>query len=584
MKKLDVVRDNMSGLGLDAYIVPSEDPHLSEYPPEEWNLRKHISGFTGSAGTLVVLAEEAGLWTDSRYFLQAPDQLAGSGIELFKDGLPSTPSYARWIVSKLGENSVVGIDGSCFSVRSVENLRETFSENGIRLVTDVRPLWNEGILPHRTPLYLLPVDITGLSHETKRLSIFEHTDADGLLLSALDEVAWSLNVRASDTPYNPVVVAYALLKRDGAVLFASPSSLSREMTDELNKQGVEVMPYESVFDYLHRLPASFRLSIDPEKTNYALYEAVSCEKLVEASPVAMLKACKNATELSGFRLAMRKDGVALTEAFSEIYETVEQGGSLSELNVADILLKHRNEQADFVCESFSTIAGYGAHGAIVHYSATESSNIPIGCDSLLLVDSGGNYRHGTTDITRTFCLGTPTDEQRIDYTSVLKGHIAVATAVFPEGTQGSQLDVLAKSALWRIGADYGHGTGHGVGHFLCVHEGPQNIRRVGNGVALRSGMVLSDEPGLYREGRHGIRIENLVAVEEASRSEYGAFFRFETLTLFPYDSSLIKKEMLTDGELAWLNAYHERVRRELTPLIRSEKSLKWLLKMTATIV
>lgn len=573
----------MVELGVDAYIVPSEDPHLSEYPPEEWKLRQYISGFTGSAGTLVVLSDEAGLWTDSRYYLQAAAQLSGSGITLFKDGLPDTPSFLNWIAGRLSKGNVVGFDGSCFSAKSVESYRTFFEDYGILVVSDLSPLWDEGVPRNRTSLYGLPVEITGLSHREKRELVFSKTDADALLLCALDEVAWTLNVRAADTPYNPVAVAYAVVGREGSVLFAEEQCVSASLRDSLAEQGIELKPYDSVFSYVASLPKDFKLSVDPTKTNSALAERIGCRRVVETSPVALLKACKNGTELSGFRLAMRKDGVALSNAFSELYERVGKGERLTELDVAEVLLRHRRGQQDFVCESFSTIAGYAAHGAVVHYCATEESNAVIGKDSLLLVDSGGNYLHGTTDITRTVCFGKPTAEQRRDYTLVLKGHIAVAMAHFPEGTQGAQLDVLAKMPLWRAGADYGHGTGHGVGHFLCVHEGPQSIRKVQNGVSLLPGMVLSDEPGVYREGKHGIRIENLVAVAEGEQSEFGRFLRFETLTLFPYDTNLIDIELLTDEELDWVNDYHKRVWEELSPSISDKKTLKWLGKMTSAI-
>lgn len=583
MNRLGAVRAEMVRLALDAYIVPSEDPHLSEYPPEEYKLRKHISGFTGSAGTLVVLADQAGLWTDSRYFLQAADELKGSGIELFKDGLPETPSYIDWILSILSANQTVGIDGSCFSLSAVENLASLLSAKNIQLKTNLKPLWEEGIVPVRTLLYRLPQSITGISHARKRELIFQNTQADYLLLSALDEVAWTLNLRASDTPYNPVFVAYALIGKDVTSLFVDEKAVTPALRKELLAEKVELHPYEAIADYLRRLPKDSLLSVDPHKTNERIFHAIASQTLRENSPVTLLKACKNETELDGFRRAMAKDGVALAHAFSEIYERVEAGDEVTELAVAGILLRCRSQQLDFKCESFATIAGYGDHGAVVHYSATEASNRSIGKDSLLLVDSGGNYLHGTTDITRTFCFGDPTNAQRMDYTAVLKGHIAIAMAQFPNGTQGSQLDALAKQFLWRIGADFGHGTGHGVGHFLCVHEGPQNIRKVANGVSLQSGMVLSDEPGVYREGRYGIRIENMVAVERRMTSEYGEFYGFETLTLFPYDRKLIDVEMLSDEELNWLNTYHARVERALSPLIRSEKTLKWLSKMCASI-
>lgn len=583
MSKLDVVRRRMAEQEIDGYIVPSEDPHLSEYPPEEYKLRKHISGFTGSAGVLVVLAQESGLWTDSRYYLQAASELEGSGITLFKDGLEETPSYAKWICSKLTKGNRVAIDGSCFSVTAAEKLADAFASHGLILTTDVEPLWNEGVVPVRREVYALPAYVAGLSHREKREKIFATTHADALLLSGLDEVAWTVNLRGSDTPYNPVFVAYALVKREQTILFADEAAFSGSVKGYLEEETIKVLPYDSIHDYLRQLPKRITLSLDPNKTNERIFRSVGCKVVREDSPVSLLKACKNEVELDGFRRAMVKDGVALANAFSEIYERVEADDTVTELAVAGILLRCRSQQDDFKCESFSTIAGYGNHGAVVHYGATEATKRNIGKDSLLLVDSGGNYLHGTTDITRTFCFGTPTEAQRVDYTAVLKGHIAIARAIFPAGTQGSQLDALAKQFLWRMGADYGHGTGHGVGHFLCVHEGPQNIRKVGNGVALRPGMVLSDEPGLYREGKHGIRIENMVAVVPKMESEYGPFYGFETLTLFPYDRSLIAVDLLSDEELEWVNAYHERVRKALSPVVRSEKTLNWLSKMTSVM-
>lgn len=576
--RLKNFRKAMQECGIDAMIVPTADPHLSEYVADHWKYREWLSGFTGSAGTLVITQNEARLWTDSRYYIQAEEQLKGSEIILFKESEAQTPSMTDWISSKLSNRQILGLDGQFFPVSKVIELENKLYESGIFIKENIKikDLCGDTMppLPH-SPIFKLETKFAGEESKDKLTRIREvmkKNDAKILLLSALDEIAWTLNIRASDVEHTPVAICFALIYMDKVCLFTNSTMESKE-------REFDVLPYDYIYKVLETLPYGTIVMIDESKTNFSLYETIRKNAIVfdMPSPVAKMKAIKNKTELDGIRKAMVKDGVALCRSFFRIEEKVLSGDEITEIDVSNILLEERQKEENFFRESFSTIAGYAEHGAIVHYNATQESNVKIGTDNLLLVDSGANYFDGTTDITRTFCFGTPTEEQRCDYTDVLKGHIAIATAKFPLGTCGYQLDAIAKQFLWQRGLTYGHGTGHGIGHFLCVHEGPQNISPRINETSLKPGMILSDEPGIYKKGKHGIRIENVVCVNECNSlsSEMGDFLQFETMTLFPYDLKLVKKEKLTSEETKWINNYHRNVYAQLSPYL-DEKTKEWL--------
>lgn len=587
--RLAALRQKMATRGVAATIIPSTDPHASEYVADYWKERQWISGFTGSAGTVVVTEKEAGLWTDSRYFLQADLQLQGTGIDLFKDGLPETPSITSWLGSVLPAGSKVGINPLLFSVSAVENLQSELTAVGLMLVTDVdflKSLWKDRPALPETPVVVYPVEYSGKSAKDKITGIREimtKKGADAYLFTALDEIAWIFNIRCSDVDYNPVAIAFGAIDKQKATLFVNPQKISHNVAALLADEGIEIAPYNAVFEYVATLHVHSKVMIDKSKTNFALYQDIPSHSAVISvpSPIFYAKAIKNSVELAGTRNAMMKDGAALTRFFMWLEANV-ASGTLTELSIAEQLCKFRAEQPLFKGESFGTIAGYKDHGAIVHYSATEESSATLHPEGFLLLDSGGQYLDGTTDITRTVSLGALTEEEKLDFTLVLKGHIALGMAKFPQGTRGSQLDILARKALWDRGWNYGHGTGHGVGHFLCVHEGPQSIRMDENATQLVPGMVISNEPGLYRSGKHGIRSENLVTVVEGEKNEFGQFYQFETLTLFPFDTKALDVSLLSEEETTWLNNYHQTVYERVSPLLAEDEKV-WLKQRCAAI-
>jgi len=587
--RIDVLRQKMDAKGIMATIIPSTDPHASEYVADYWKERQWISGFTGSAGTVVVTNNKAGLWTDSRYFLQAGLQLEGSGIDLFKDGLPDTPSITAWLGEVLPAGSRVGINPLVFSVSAVENLQSELSETGLVLSTDVdfiKTMWADRPALPDAPVDIYPLEYAGKSAKDKIAdirTILEKKGADSYLFTGLDEIAWIFNIRCSDVEYNPVVIAFGAIDKQKATLFVSPQKISHNVAALLADEGIEVAPYNAVFDYIATLHVHSKVLLDKGKTNFALYQDIPshCTVVGIQSPIFYAKSIKNAVELAGTRNAMVRDGVALTRFFMWLEANV-PSGTLTELSIGEQLCKFRAEQALFKGESFGTIAGYKDHGAIVHYSATAESNATLQPEGLLLLDSGGQYLDGTTDITRTVALGPVTTEEKTDFTLVLKGHIALGKAKFPQGTRGSQLDILARNSLWQRGWNYGHGTGHGVGHFLCVHEGPQSIRMDENPTQLVPGMIISNEPGMYRAGKHGIRSENLVTVVEAEKTEFGQFYAFETLTLCPFDTTVLDLSLLTAEEKTWINQYHQTVYERISPLLNDEEKT-WLKKKCAAI-
>ena len=590
-KRMEALRLQMKEHQLSAFIIPSTDPHSGEYVPEHWETRKWISGFTGSAGTAVITLDDAGLWTDSRYFIQAEEQLEGTGIRLFKDRLPETSSIDEWLGSILKKGDKVGIDGWVNSHQEAHALRNALAENGIELVTMTEDifdtLWEDRPSLPKTPVFILDETRTGASCTEKIYRIQEaiaKNGASAIILSALDEISWTLNLRGSDVHCNPVFISYLLLSKEGYTLYILEDKITDEVRAYLKVHQVAIKTYSQLAEDLFAFREKHEgvLQISP-LANEALYElsAKHADTIIAPSPVALMKAVKNETEQAGFRKAMERDGVALVKFLRWLEEAVPAGNE-SEVSIDQKLYEFRAGQADFRGISFDTIAGYKEHAAIVHYEATPETDIPLKPEGLLLLDSGAQYLDGTTDITRTIALGPLTDEEKTDYTLVLKGHLQLQNAHFPAGTCGTQLDVLARSAMWKCGINYMHGTGHGIGHFLCVHEGPHQVRMNHVPTLLEPGMILTDEPGIYKAGRHGIRIENTLLIVPAQETEFGKFYRFEPLTLCPIDKKAIAIEILTDEELAWFNEYHQMVYNRLGPFL-SEEENAWLKEATSPL-
>lgn len=587
-ERIRALRAWMKQAGVEAFVIPSTDPHLSEYVAPHWQSREWISGFTGSAGTVVVTREKAGLWTDSRYFLQAASQLEGTGIDLYKEMLPETPSIPAFLCAELQEGQTVGIDGTVFSTEAARSLKEELAAARIAVKSLPDPM--DDIWTDRPPLPQAPAFIHELKYagrtcaqklEAVRAEM-RRAGAQCLLLSALDEIAWTLNLRGSDVHCNPVVVSYLLIGEQEACYFIEPQKLTSSVRAYLEENGVACLPYADILAHLQELPAG-SLMLEPGKTNYAVRSAIpqQCRVIEAASPVALLKAVRNEQEIAGLRQAMQRDGVALVKFLKWLEEAVPQDHE-TEISIDRKLHELRAAQPLYMGESFDTIAGYGAHAAIVHYEATPETDIPLEPRGFLLLDSGAQYLDGTTDITRTIALGPLTEEEKTDYTLILKGHIDLAMAVFPEGTRGAQLDVLARMPIWQHRMNFLHGTGHGVGHFLNVHEGPQSIRMNENPVTLHVGMLTSNEPGVYKAGSHGIRTENLVLTVPAGEGLFGRYLKFETVTLCPICTRGIVRELLTPAEIDWLNQYHRRVYEQLSPSLDEDERL-WLEKACKSI-
>ena len=565
-ERVGKLRDYLRKNGLAAFIFPSTDPHQGEYVPEHWQTRKWISGSDGSAGTAVVTLSDAALWTDSRYYIAAEQQLQGTPFKLMKDGQAETPSIPEWLCQQLTENNVVGVDGEVFTETEIEEMQAALGKAGIMLRTDLDPaeeLWADRPPIPKNKVEIQPLEFAGESAESKiervRQALREQK-ANGILISQLDDIAWLLNLRGSDVHCNPVFVSYVLLTLDEVTLFIDSEKLDDSVKNYLNKIGVRVKPY-----------GEFQtLSISPLKGE---------DKAQKASPlrgglVGSLKSIKNAAEIAGFRRAMIRDGVAMVKFLHWLNPAVEAGGQ-TELSIDRKLTALRAEQDLYRGFSFDTIAAYGPHGAIVHYEATPESDVKLEPKGFLLLDSGTQYQDGTTDITRTIALGPLTDEERLDYTLVLKGHIRLALTRFPDGISGTQIDALARYAMWQHGINYGHGTGHGVGSYLCAHEGPHQIRHTWKPAPLHAGMTVTNEPGIYRQGKHGVRIENTMLIVEDGETEFGKFLRLEPLTLCPIDLTPVLWNMMTAEEVAYINAYHEKVYEELSPLLTEEERL-WL--------
>lgn len=587
--RIAALRAHIAQEQIQAFIIPSTDPHLSEYVAPHWQSREWISGFTGSAGTVVVTAKDAGLWTDSRYFLQAARQLEGTCITLYKEMLPETPNIPEFLSAHLQEGDCVGIDGKMFSAEEVEHLQKELKKSGICIKSIADPmqlLWTDRPAMPLAPTFVYDTKYAGMSFTEKLPAVrqaMEAAGADSLLLAALDEIAWLLNIRGNDVHCNPVVVSYLLIEKDKVNYFVQPQKVTPELAEYFSANGISVHPYEEIGHYLNSFNAHSIL-MNPAKTNYAIYSAIrpGCLIINGASPVALLKAIRNKQEIAGIHAAMQRDGVALVKFLKWLDEAV-PAGKETEISVDKKLHTFRAAQPLYMGESFDTIAGYKEHGAIVHYEATPETDVTLKPEGFLLLDSGAQYLDGTTDITRTIALGPLTEEEKTDYTLILKGHIALAMAVFPEGTRGAQLDVLARMPIWKKRMNYLHGTGHGVGHFLNVHEGPQSIRMNENPVVLQPGMVTSNEPGVYKAGSHGIRTENLVLTVPAGEGMFGKYLKFETLTLCPICRKGIIKELLTAEEIGWLNNYHRTVYEKLSPDLNNDER-EWLKEACKAVI
>lgn len=585
---LCALRKAMKEHGIDVCIISGTDPHQSEIPPHHWRGREWLTGFessNGTNGTAVVSQDKALCWTDSRYFLQATEQLKDTGFSMMPEDGPEAVDLIDWVTENTPAGKTVGIDGMTFSVAYVQRLEQELNDNGIKLDTDfpqfdyiyagrpARPL---------NKLFVHDEKLVGATVDEKMSAIMETVKgelANAVLLSSLDDIAWATNLRtANDISYSPMFVAFLYIDNDNRVLFVDDEKLTSEVREHLARYNVRTLPYDAVKDFVSKLPKETRLLLDPQKTARGIYDHVDCTAVFGGTPLAKLKSIKNDTMVASIRTAMKKDGVALTKFFMMV-EKEYPSGELTELNLTQRLREIRLSDETCVDESFGGIVGWNGHGAIVHYEATPETSSAITGDGLLLVDSGGQYVNGTTDITRTVALGTPTAEQRHDFTLVMKGHIALATAIFPAGTTGHQLDVLARQFLWKEGKAYYHGTGHGVGFFINCHEGPQNFRLNINPTPLEPGMLTSDEPGLYLENRYGIRCENLILCEHAMTTEFGQFLKFEPLTLFPFDRRLFDKSIMTPEEIKWVDDYHALVRDTLLPLLDAEQA-EWMKEKT----
>ena len=587
-QRLEDLREVMQREHLSAFIFPSTDPHQGEYVPDHWKGREFISGFNGSAGTAVVTLTSAALWTDSRYFLAAEEQLKDTEFQLMKLKMEDTPTIAEWIGKECGAGVEVAVDGMVNSTNSVRELiADLRKQGGITLRTNFDPL--EQIWQDRPPIPLNPVEEYPLAYAGEAANVkiarirqaLRKLHADGMLMAALDDIAWTLNLRGTDVHCNPVFVSYLLISSTSVTLYINKEKLTPEVMAYLKGEGVGVDAYENIQkglkDYFE-----YNILLDPDEVNYTLFNAVTREVIEAESPVKQMKTIKNSTEIAGFRQAMLKDGIAMVKFLYWLDKQLAEGEALTEISVSEELASLRAEQTLFRGVSFDTIAGYEAHGAIVHYEATPETDVPLKPEGFLLLDSGGQYLDGTTDITRTIALGPVTEEQKKIYTLVLKGHIQLELCKFPSGISGTQLDVLARKDMWRAGMNYLHGTGHGVGSYLNVHEGPHQIRMEWKPAPLMAGMTVTDEPGIYLAGKFGVRIENTLLITHYNETEFGKFLQFEPLTICPIDKKPIIKEMMMPEEIAWLDQYHRRVLELLSPRLDDDE-IEWLQEACAPL-
>ena len=588
-EKLSAIRNQMTADGISAYIIPSSDPHISEYLPDRYKCIAFASGFTGSAGTLVITHNEAALWTDSRYFVQAEEQLKGSGYSLMKLQAQGMPEYIDWLSRLLEKGSTIAFDGNLVSLQLAEVIYGQLTARGIWIVSDrdyLDPIWeNRPELPG-ADAYLLDESITGQPAIEKISAVRRFLSDQGAqyhFISSLDDIAWLFNIRGSDVKCNPVVLAFALIGPNEVSLFIEPKKLTGEATETLSQAGVRVEPYGQAAAALASLPIESSLLIDSKRTCFAFTKVLPENTFLikTTNPTTTLKAVKNRVEQQNTRRTMVKDGVAITRFFMWLEENL-PAGNITEISAGNRLREFRAEQEGFIGESFDTIAGYKEHGALPHYKATPDSNVTLKEEGLFLLDSGGQYWGGTTDITRVISLGALTEEEKADYTLVLRGMIDGSTARFPKGTRGYQIDAITRKPLWDHRLNYGHGTGHGVGFFLNVHEGPHVFNPSNLPVEIELGMITSVEPGLYRSGKHGVRIENLVLTVEDESTEFGDFYTFETLTIAAIDTAPVNKELLEERHVKWLNEYNQMVFEKLSPHLNQQEII-WLAEKTKSI-
>ncbi|MEQ2975244.1 aminopeptidase P family protein [Butyricimonas faecihominis] len=588
-EKLIELRRIMDRENIAAYIISGTDPHNSEYLPAPWQQRKWISGFTGSYGTVVVTKNEAGLWTDTRYFIQAEKELAGSGIKLHKLRIPGAVDYPQWLAEVLESGTKVGIDGFCMSVSDVRNLKNALSPKNITIQEQIDLLgemWFDRPALPVEKIIRLDTKYVGESAGERigKIREFIRNDhGDAMLFSCLDEIAWLYNIRCNDIAYNPVAISYAIVEKDKAHLFIKLDKISQEIEQQLAEDGIELHDYHHLFLFLDAQNKENTYFVDTNTCNYAVFNHLAKKFEVREieSPIPLLKAVKNTTELDGFRLACRKDGVALSKFYYWLENRLSQQ-PITELEAAEQLTWFRSQDKEYVSDSFGCISAYGPNAALPHYSATPEQQSEIHPKGLYLVDSGAQYMHGTTDITRTMPLGELTELEKEDYTLVLKGMIDLSMLYFPKGSKGCNIDIVARLPLYMNLRNFGHGTGHGVGYFLNVHEGPQSIRPDLKNQEMLPGMVTSNEPGLYREGLHGIRHENLIVCQPKAVNEFGEFYQFETITLCYFDTSALLTKLLNQNEIDWLNAYNERVYQEVSPYLEEQEKV-WLRNKTKAI-
>lgn len=592
-EKLTRLRELMNENSFSAYIIPTDDFHSSEYVGDYFKAREYMSGFTGSAGTLVVLQDKAALWTDGRYFLQAARQLQGSTIELMRSGQPDVPKIEEYLEKNLGEKTVIGFDGRTVTKRFVETIGDKtdakqISFDGSKDLVDV--IWTDRPPLSKKPVWELHVKYAGKSREDKIKEVrakMQEEKADQLLVTALDEIAWLFNLRGGDIAHTPVFLSYLLLTKEQITLFAHEEIFPVQILERLTQEGVTIKPYEEIGQAVGNMPAGTKVWLDSGTVNYRLTQKVpkDVEILDQESPIVLMKAVKTPEEMRHMCAAHIKDGVAVTRFIHWLKTNVDRE-TVTEVGAAGKLEMLRSQMEGYLEPSFSSIIAYGPHGAIVHYAPTQESDVEMKAKSFCLADVGGHYQEGTTDITRTIALGDLTEEEKRYYTTVLRGNLALGAAKFVEGVSGQNLDVLARGPLWELGMDYNHGTGHGVGYILGVHEGPQRIHwRVAPGaksIPLEEGMIVSDEPGLYLEGRFGIRLENLVLCRKGEKNDHGQFLYLEPLTMVPFDREAILPELMTEKELECLNRYHQRVYEALSPHLDEEEQ-GWLKEMTARI-
>ena len=575
--KLQALRASMKEEGIDAYIIPSSDPHNSEYAAPRWQSRKWVSGFTGSAGTIVVLKNLACLWADGRYHIQAADQVAGTGIDLFKMGLPDVPSIEEWLADTLDENSVVGFDGDVVTAASAQRMTDSFSYKGLTLKTScdlLERIWPDRPKAPKDIVFEHDVKFAGKSRLQKLAEVREEMiklKAEYYILSSLDDIAWLYNLRGTDVPCCPLFLSFTLISEDNAYLCVDPEKIPADLRSTLEADGVILKAYEEIYELVKTIDAFSSVLYDNKVLNYNLENSIpeTCRKIQKTNLTTHAKAVKNNTELENYKNCFERDGKYMVHFIKWLTENIGKI-KITEKSASDYLESLRAQDEYFHGLSFTTIPGYKGHGAMMHYSVTEESDVELQEESLFLVDSGGLYTDGTTDITRTFALGTLTDEERRDYTLTLMGHIDLSLAVFLHGTRGMQLDVLARQHLWRESINYGCGTGHGVGFFLNVHEGPHNISPHFLDEKLIPGMVVTNEPGVYREGKHGVRVENIMEVVEHSESEFGKFYKFEPMTLCPIDTKPLMLELMSEQQKEWLNWYHSVVYKKLAPHLDEE--------------